>query len=203
MNRSTPGLPVHHQLPEFTQTHVHQFGDAIQSSHPLSSPSLPAPNSSQHPGPFQWVNSSYEVAKVLEFQLQHQSFQGTPRTDHRMDWLDLLVVQGTLKSLSLFYCPTLTSIHDHWKTIALTRWTLVGKVMSLPFNMLYRCAIALHKILRSIINWEEGAWWLQHHPSQKSCLFLKIIIKEKELECWFTPRALGVSDFFYLTVLYL
>ena len=69
MNRSTPGLPVHHQLPEFTQTHVHQVSDAIQPSHPLSSPSPPAPNPSQHQSLFQWVNSSSEVAKVLEFQL--------------------------------------------------------------------------------------------------------------------------------------
>ena len=81
MNHGTPGLPVHHQIPEFTQTHVHQVGDAIQPSHPLSSPSPPAPNPSQHQGLFQWVNSSHEVAKVLEFQLQHQSFQWTPRTD--------------------------------------------------------------------------------------------------------------------------
>ena len=81
MNRSMPGLPVHHQLPEFTQTHVHQVDDAIQPSLPLSSPSLPVPNPSQHQGLFQWVNSSCEVAKVLEFQLQHQSFQWTPRTD--------------------------------------------------------------------------------------------------------------------------
>ena len=70
MNRSTPGLPVHHKLLEFTQTHAHQVGDAIQPSHPLSSPSLPAPNPSQHQGLFQWVNSSHEMAKVLEFQLQ-------------------------------------------------------------------------------------------------------------------------------------
>ena len=69
MNHSTPGLPVHHQLPEFTQTHVHQVSDAIQPSHPLSSPSPPAPNPSQHQGLFQRVNSSQEVAKVLEFQL--------------------------------------------------------------------------------------------------------------------------------------
>ena len=77
MNRSTPGLPVHHKLPEFTQTHVHRVGDAIQPSHPLSSPSPPAPNPSQHQGLFQQVNSSHEVAKVLEFQLWHQSFQWT------------------------------------------------------------------------------------------------------------------------------
>ena len=69
MNRSTPGLPVHHQLPEFTQTHVHWVRDAIQPSHPRSSPSPPAPTPSQHQSLFQWVNSSHEVAKVLEFQL--------------------------------------------------------------------------------------------------------------------------------------
>ena len=69
MIRSTPGLPVHHQLPEFTQTHVHRVSDAIQPSHPLSSPSPPVPNPSQHQSLFQWVNSSHEVAKVLEFQL--------------------------------------------------------------------------------------------------------------------------------------
>ena len=75
MNHSTPGLPVHQQLPEFTQTHAHGVGDAIQTSHPLSSPSPPAPNPSHHQGLFQWVNSSHEVAKVLEFQLQHQYTQ--------------------------------------------------------------------------------------------------------------------------------
>ena len=80
-NRRTPGLPVHHQLPEFTQTHVHQVGDAIQPSHPLSSPSLPALNLSKHQSLFQWVSSSHEVARVLEFQPQHQSFQWTPRAD--------------------------------------------------------------------------------------------------------------------------
>ena len=81
MNRSMPGLPVHHKLPEFTQTHVHRVSDAIQPSHPLLSPFPPALNPSQHQSLFQWVNSSHEVAKELEFQLQHQSFQWTPRTD--------------------------------------------------------------------------------------------------------------------------
>ena len=136
MNRSMPGLPVHYQLPEFTQTHVHRVGDAIQPSHPLSSPSPPAPNPSKHQGLFQWVSSSHQVAKVLEFQLQHQSFQW--RTSNpglisfRMDWLDLLAVQGTLKSsptpqfksinfsvLSFIHSQTLTSIHDHWKNHSL------------------------------------------------------------------------------------
>ena len=81
MNRSTPGLPVHHQLLEFTQTLVHRVSDAIQPSHPLLSPSPPAPNPSQHQSLFQWVNFSHEVAKVLEFQLQHHSFQRNPRAD--------------------------------------------------------------------------------------------------------------------------
>ena len=75
MNRSTPGLPVHHQLLEFTQTHVHRVSGAIQPSHPLSLPCPPALNPSQHQGLFQGENSSHEVAKVLEFQIQHQSFQ--------------------------------------------------------------------------------------------------------------------------------
>ena len=87
MNRSTPGLPVHHQLLEFTQTHGHRVGDAIQPSHPLSCPSPPAPNPSQHQDLFQWVSSSHQVAKVLEFQLQHQFFQWTPRTDLLQDGL--------------------------------------------------------------------------------------------------------------------
>ena len=81
MNSSRLGLPVHHQLPDFTQTHIHRVGDAIQPSHPLPSPSPPTPNPSQHQSLFQWVISSHEVAKVLEFQLYLHSFQRTPRTD--------------------------------------------------------------------------------------------------------------------------
>ena len=144
MNHSTPGLPVHHQLPESTQTHVHWISDAIQPSHPCLSPSLSALNLSQHQGLFKWVSSSHQVAKVLEFQLQHQSFQWIFRTDYfRMDWLDLLAVQGTLKSLLqnnsskssiLLSSAFLTVQFSHpymitGKSIALTRWTLVGKVI--------------------------------------------------------------------------
>ena len=156
INCSTPGLPVHHKLPEFTQTHVHWVSDAIQPSHPLSSPSPPAFNFSQHQGPFQWVSSSHQVAKVLEFQLQHQSLQWAVRLiSFRMDWLDLLAVQGTLKSL-LQHHSSKASILRHsafftvqlsypymttGKTIALTRRTFVGKVMSLLFNMLSRLVI--------------------------------------------------------------
>ena len=98
-NCSTPGFPVHHWLLELAQTHVHQVSDAIQPSHPLSSPS-PAFYLSQHPGLFQWVSSSNQVAKLLELQLQHQSFQRIFRIDFLwIDWFDLLAVQGPLMSL--------------------------------------------------------------------------------------------------------
>ena len=139
MNRSTPGLPVHHKLPKFTQTHAHWVGDAIQPSHPLLSSSPPAPNPSQHQGPFQWVSSSHEVAKVLEFQLQHQSFQWTTRTDLLQDGLvgfpysprDSQESSPTPQfksinssALSFFYHRTLTSIHDHWKNHSLDQTDL-------------------------------------------------------------------------------
>jgi len=129
-NHSTPGLPVHHQFPEFSQTHVHRVSDAIQPSHPLSSPSPPAPNPSQHQSLFQWVNSLHEVAKVLEFELQHHSFQRNPRADLLQNGLvgspcspsDSQEASPTpqFKSinasvLSLLHSPTLTSIHDHRK----------------------------------------------------------------------------------------
>ena len=153
MNCSTPGLPVHHQLPESTQTHVHWVGDAIQPSHPLSSPSPPARNPAQNQGLFKWISSLHQVTKVLDFQLQHQSFQWIFRTDFlRMDWLDLIAVQRTLKSLlqhhsskasvlqhSAFFIVQLS--HPYMttgKTIDLTSGTFVGKVMSLLFNMLSR-----------------------------------------------------------------
>ena len=134
MNCSTPGFPVHHKLLEFTQTHVHRVGDAIQPSHPLLSPSLPALNPSQHQGLFQWINSLYEEAKVLEFQLQHQSFQWTPRTDLLQDGLvgfpssprDSQESSPTpqfksinFSAISFLHSPTLTSIHDHWKNHSL------------------------------------------------------------------------------------
>ena len=110
MNCITPGLLVHHQLPEFTQTHVHWVGDAIQPSHPLSSPSPPAPNPSQHQGFFQWVNSSHEVAEVLEFQLQHQSFQWTPRTDSLLGWTGWISLLS--KGLSRVFSNTTVQEHQ-------------------------------------------------------------------------------------------
>ena len=99
MDCSMPGFSVHHQLPKPTQTHVHCIGDDIQPSHPLSFPSPPTFNLSQHQGLFQWISSSHQVAKVLEFQFQHQSFQWIFRTDFEIGRLDLLAVQGALKSL--------------------------------------------------------------------------------------------------------
>ena len=134
MNPSTPGLPVHHQLQEFTQTHIHRVSDAIQPSHPLSSPSPPVPNISQHQSLFQWANSLHEVAKVLEFQLQHQSFQRNPRADLLQNGLvgspcsprDPQESSPTpqfklINSLALClpHSPTLTSIHDHRKNHSL------------------------------------------------------------------------------------
>ena len=172
MDCSTPRLPVHHQLPEITQTHAHWVSDAIQPSHPLSSPSPPAFNPSQHRGLFKWVSSSHEVAKVLEFQLQHQSFQWTFRMiSLMMDWLDLLAVQGTLKSLlqhhsskaSILQCSAFfmgQPSHPYMttgKTIALTRRAFVGQVMSLLFNMLTRLVVAfLPRSKRLLISWLQS-----------------------------------------------
>ena len=134
MNHSVPGLLVHLQLPEFTQIHVHWVGDAIQPSHPLSSPSPPAPNPSQHQSLFQWVNALHEVAKVLEFQLYHHSFQRNPRADLLQNGLvgspcnprDSQESSPTPQfksinssALSFLHSPTLTSIHDPWKNHSL------------------------------------------------------------------------------------
>ena len=143
---STTSFPVLHQLPELARTRVYRFNDAIQPSHPLLFPSRPAFNLSQHQGLLQWVNSSHQVAKVLEFQLQHQSFQLiSGLISFRMDWLDFLAVQGIHVS-----SPTILSCSDFFivqfshpymttgKTIAFTRQTFLGKVMSLHFNMLSR-----------------------------------------------------------------
>ena len=115
MDCSVPGLPVHHQLLESAQTHVHRISDAIQPSHPLSSPSSPALDLSQHQDLFKWVSSSYQVAKTLEFQPQHQSFQWTP-VSFRMDWLDLLVVQ---KGLSRVFSNTTVQKHQFCARLSL------------------------------------------------------------------------------------
>ena len=132
MNCGT-GLPVHHQLLEFTQTHVHRVSDAIQPSHPLLSPFPPTFNLSQYQGLFKWICSSHQVAKILEFQLEHQFFQRAPMTDLQNGLVgspcsprDSQESSPTpqFKSisssvLSFLYCPTLTSIHDYWKNHSL------------------------------------------------------------------------------------
>ena len=140
MDCSTPGFPVHHQLPALAQTHVHRISDATQPSHPLSSTSPPAFYLSQHQGLFQWISSSRQMAKVLELWLQHQSFQWVFRIDFLQDWLvwspcsprnsqecsptpQFKSINSSL--LSFLYSPTLMSILDYWKTIALTRWTFI------------------------------------------------------------------------------
>ena len=132
MDCSLPGFPIHHQLPEFIQPHVHQVSDAIQPSHPLSSPSPPTFSLSQNEDLFQY--SSQQMAKVLELQLIiSPSSEYSGLISFRIDWLDFLAVQGTLKSLlqhhsskasvlwhsAFFTVPTVTSIHDHWKNHSL------------------------------------------------------------------------------------
>ena len=114
MDWSILGFPVHHQLPELAQTHVHQVGDATQPSHPLSSPSPPAFNLSQHQGLYKKVSSSHQVAKVLEFQLQHQSFQWIFRTDFLSDWLVLISLQS--KGLSRVFSNTTVQKHQFFGT---------------------------------------------------------------------------------------
>ena len=172
MNRSMPGLPVHHHLPGFTQTHIHRVSDAIQPSHPGSSPSPPTPNPSQHQSLFQWVNSSHEVAKVLEFQLLHHSFQRNPRVDLLQNGLvgspcsprdsqessPPPQFKSSILRHSAFFTVQLS--HPYMttgKTTALTRRTLVGKVTSLLLNMLSRLVISfLPRSKRLLISWLQS-----------------------------------------------
>ena len=165
-------FPVHHQLPELAHTHVHQVGDAIQPSHPLSSPSPPAFNLCQHQGLFQGVSSSHQGPKYCSF-----SFSIGPPNEYsgliffKIDLFDLLAVQGTLKSLlqhhnskvSIFRCSAFFTVklsHPYMttgKTIALTRRTFVGKVMSLLLNMLSRLVITfLPRSKHLLISWLQS-----------------------------------------------
>ena len=166
MHCSTPGLPVHHQLPEFTQTHVHWVSDAIQPSHPLSSPSPPTFNLSQHQG-----FSSESVLWIRWPKYWNFNFSISSSNEHsglisfRMDWLDLLAVQGNLRSLlqhqsskasiilysAFFIVQILHPYMTTGKTIALTRWTFVGQVISLLFNVLSRLVIAFFPRSRRLL----------------------------------------------------
>ena len=171
MNRSTPGLPVHHQLLESTQIHVHRVGVAIQPSHSLPSPSLPAPIF-----PTIRVFSNESALRIRWPKYWSFSFNISPSNEYpglisfRMDWLDLLAVQGILKSLlqhhsskasvlggSAFFLVQLSHMTTG-KTIALTRWTFVGKVMSLLFNMLSRSVITfLPRSKHLLISWLQSS----------------------------------------------
>ena len=110
MDRSTPGLPVHHQLPEFTKTHVHWVGDVIQPSHLLSSPSPPALNLSQHQGLLKWVSSSHQVAKVLEFQLQKSVLPVNTQDWSPLGWIGWISLQS--KGLSRVFSNTTVQKHQ-------------------------------------------------------------------------------------------
>ena len=157
-------LPCPSPLPEPIQTHVHHIGDAIQPSNPLSSPSPPTFNISQHQGLFQWVGSSHQVVKVLEFQLSAsvlpmniQDWSGwispDPISQDATGWIFLqskglsrifsntTVQKHQFFGAQLSYGTTLKSIHDNWKSIDLTRWIFVGKVTSLLSNMLSRLSL--------------------------------------------------------------
>ena len=178
MDCSMPGFPIHHQLPELTQAHVHWVSDAIHLSHPLLSPSPPAFNLSQDQGLFKWVSSSHHVSKVLEFQLQPQSFQWIFRTDFLQDGLvqspcsprDSQESSPTPQfksinssALSFLYSPTLTLIHDYWKTIALTRQTFVGNSCWAIYEMA-KCGW-----VERAQSWKQETWALflpSHKPAE-------------------------------------
>ena len=172
MNHSTPGVPVHHQFVEFTQTHAHRVSDAIQPPHPLSSPSPPAPNP-----PSIRVFSNESTLCMRWPKYWSFSFNISPFNEHpglisfRMDWLDLLAVQGTFKSLLQNHSPkasilwysaffTVQLSHPYvttGKTIAFTRWTFVGKVISLLFRLLSRLIITfLSRSKRLLISWLQS-----------------------------------------------
>ena len=220
MNCSTSGLPVHHQLLEFIQTHVCWVSDAIQPSHPLSSRSPPVFNLSQHQGLFQWVSSSHQVAKVWSFSFSI-SLEGLNEysglISFRMNWLDLLAVQGTLKSL-LQHHSSKASILQHsafcivqlshlymttGKTIALTRWTFAEKVMSLFFNMLSRLVIAfLPRSKRLLISWLQSPSAVILEPKKIKSVTISIVSlsichevmgPDAMVLCWISPMAMGFT----------
>ena len=172
MDCSMPGFPVHHQLPELAQTHVHQVSDAIQPSHPLLSPSPSDFNLSQHQALFQWVSALHQVLKYWSF-----NFSISPSNDYsvlisfRIDWFDLLAVQGTFKAFlqqhylkaSILWCSAFFMVQlSHLymttiKTVALTRWMIVCKVMSLLFNTLSMFVIVfLPRSKHLLISWLQS-----------------------------------------------
>ena len=188
---STPGFLVHRQLLELAQTHVHWVSDAIQPSHPLSSPSPPAFNLSQQQGLFKWVSSSHQVAKVLEFQLQHQSFQWIFRTDILKDelvWSPCCPRESQESSQhhsskasvlrhSAFFMVHLSHLYmTTGKTIALTRQTFVSKIMFLLFNMPSRFVIAfLPRSKRLLISWLQSPSAVILEPEKIKSVTISIV----------------------------
>ena len=183
MDCSTPGFPVHHQLPGLTQTHIHRVGDGIQSSHPLASPSPPVFNLSCIR-----VFSNESVLHIRWPKYWSFSFSISPSNEYSglisfmMNWLDLLAVQRTLKSLLQHHSSKASIQHSAFfivqlshpymttgKTIALTRWTFVGKVMSLLFNMLSKLVIAfLPRSKHLLISWLQLPYaMILEHPKKE------------------------------------
>ena len=191
MDCSMPGVPVHHQRPEHTQIHVHWVSDAIQPSHPLSSLYPPAFNFSQHQGLSQWVSSSHQVTKVLEFQLQHQSYQWTLGTDPLLEGLvgspcsprDSQESSPTPQfesinslALSFLYSATLTSAHDYWKNHSLDETDFGGKVMSPLFHMLSRLVITfLPRSKCLLISWLQSPSAVILEPPKIKFLTVSIV----------------------------
>ena len=191
MNCSTPGLPIHHQLPEFTQTDIHRVGDAIQPSHPLPSSFPPAPSPSQHQSLFNESALRMRWPKYWSFSLSIIPSNEEPGLiSFRMDWLDLLAVQGTLKCLlqhnsskaSMFWHSDffiLQLSHPYMttgKTIALTRWTFVDKVMSLLFNMLSRLVTTfLPRSKCLLISWLQSPSAVILEPSKIKSATVSIV----------------------------
>ena len=196
---STPGFPVHHQLLELAQTHVHRVSDAIQPSHPLFSPSPPAFNLSQHQGLFQSV-IHIRWPKYWSFSFSISLFNDySGLLSFRIDWLDLFAVQGTLKSLlqhhsskaSILWClaffivqlshPFMTT----GNTVALTRWTFVGKVMSLPFNMLSRLVLAfLPRSKRLLISWLQSPSAVILEPPKIKTMTVSTVLHLFAMKWW-------------------
>ena len=172
MDHSTPGSPVLHYLPEFAQIHVHWVSDAIEPSHPLPAPSPFNFNLSQHQALFQWVGSSYQVAKVLEFHFRiSPSNEYSELISFRIDWFDLFAIQKTLEDLLqlqnlkasniwhlVFFIVQLLYLYMATrKTIALNIWTFNSKVMSLLCNILSRCVIGFLPISNSrLLSWLQS-----------------------------------------------
>ena len=191
MDCNTSGFPVLNHLPDLAQTHVHWVGDAIQPSCPLSSPSPPVLNLSQHQDLFQWVSSSHQAAKVLELQLQHQSFQWIFRTCFLYDWLVWSYSrQDSQESLqhhnlktSVLQCSAFFMVqfsHPYMttrKTIALTLWNFVNKVMSLLFNMLSRFVITFLRSNRflSLYSFLSVSYFIVLSSKEQALLFTKVV----------------------------